>query len=413
MEGNMCVIDCGTHTFKAGYAYNFPSEEEPRVQIPLDTFKLNGSSPSSVEKGGIKELEALLRHTLYDRLGWIDGYEGCVVVAEPVLTSRSERENLTQLMFEKFNVNGLYVQDQAVLSLYGVGKVSGCVIDIGHDKTDVSAVLEGQTCQSTVRRIPLGGRHVTERLSQLLEQRGVKVSNSVKSVEVLKEMCAHAADSEEHYENVMRGAIEKDASTTAAVSTSFPADPAASDAQPTSLTGSPVTYTLPDGTQIIVGNEGCCAVETLLRPGVTATACQRPPSDSAMLPDQGQGGRVSAGIEAGHIPGIPETVISCVETGYEGNLRRAALENLLVCGGGSCIPNLSQRLLREIRGLSSPPSITPALCPIPEYLPPSTSRSAAWLGGAVVARVVLNQSGFVTKWDYEEAGPQAVHRRCS
>jgi actin-related protein 7 len=99
MEGNMCVIDRGTHTFKAGYAYNFPSEEEPRVQIPLESFR--ESTPSqSREKGDIKELEALLRHSLYDRLGWIEGYEGCVVVAEPMLTSRSDREDLTQLMFE-------------------------------------------------------------------------------------------------------------------------------------------------------------------------------------------------------------------------------------------------------------------------------------------------------------------------
>ncbi len=81
-------------------------------------------------------------------------------------------------------------------------------------------------------------------------------------------------------------------------------------------------------------------------------------------------------------------------------------------------PAHSRRLLcmlspSQVRALASPPSLSPALCPAPEYLPPLTTRHAAWVGGAVVARVVLNQSGFVTKWDYEEAGPGAVHKRCS
>lgn len=39
-----------------------------------------------------------------------------------------------QLMFEKFNVSGFYDSEQAVLSLYAVGRISGCTVDIGHGK---------------------------------------------------------------------------------------------------------------------------------------------------------------------------------------------------------------------------------------------------------------------------------------
>lgn len=44
------------------------------------------------------------------------------------------REQLVQLMFETFNVSGFYASEQAVLSLYAVGRISGCTIDIGHGK---------------------------------------------------------------------------------------------------------------------------------------------------------------------------------------------------------------------------------------------------------------------------------------
>ena len=44
------------------------------------------------------------------------------------------REQLVQLLFETFNVSGFYAAEQAVLSLYAVGRISGCTVDIGHDK---------------------------------------------------------------------------------------------------------------------------------------------------------------------------------------------------------------------------------------------------------------------------------------
>lgn len=47
------------------------------------------------------------------------------------------REQLVQLMFETFNVSGFYASEQAVLSLYAVGRISGCTVDIGHGKMGI------------------------------------------------------------------------------------------------------------------------------------------------------------------------------------------------------------------------------------------------------------------------------------
>ena len=48
---------------------------------------------------------------------------------------QADREHFTQLLFEQFNVAGLYLGEQGVLSLYSVGKTTGTVIDLGHGKT--------------------------------------------------------------------------------------------------------------------------------------------------------------------------------------------------------------------------------------------------------------------------------------
>ncbi len=55
-------------------------------------------------------LESLVHHTLYDTLGWELGREGAVIIAEPLLMNRRTREQITQLFFEVFNVEGLFMQ---------------------------------------------------------------------------------------------------------------------------------------------------------------------------------------------------------------------------------------------------------------------------------------------------------------
>ncbi len=80
------------------------------------------------------------------QLGWIRGEEGNLLMAEPLLTSRDERERLTHLMFEGFNVSSYFASDQAVLSLFSMGKLSGIVVDMGYDKTGPWGKAVGGVC---------------------------------------------------------------------------------------------------------------------------------------------------------------------------------------------------------------------------------------------------------------------------
>ena len=107
----MVVFDIGSHCFKAGFAAGFPSDEEPRVMRAPSVEVLTDPASSSsgtlrtvVDRGEIKDfdgLESIIHHSLYDALGWpLGGEGGNVVLSEAMLTSRAERERLTQLMFE-------------------------------------------------------------------------------------------------------------------------------------------------------------------------------------------------------------------------------------------------------------------------------------------------------------------------
>ena len=52
-----------------------------------------------------------------------------VMVAESPFSSRASREQLTQILFEKFNVAGLFMAETGPLALYAMGKTSGLAVD--------------------------------------------------------------------------------------------------------------------------------------------------------------------------------------------------------------------------------------------------------------------------------------------
>ena len=147
--GRTVVVDYGSDALKAGRARDVPSEgalscvtpalvevRSPRhasLAAPPD----GGAWPRvPAVKGGrvadIDALEALLHHALYGRLRWAPGREDCLVVVEPVLAGRAEREAVARLAFEALHVPGLFVADAAACALAACNRQAGLVIDVGH-----------------------------------------------------------------------------------------------------------------------------------------------------------------------------------------------------------------------------------------------------------------------------------------
>lgn len=86
---------------------------------------------------------------------------------------------MAEIMFETFNVKGLFIGVQATLALYaqicGPGSdsqvirqedLTGTVIDSGDGVTHVFPVSDGFVIGSCVRHIPLAGRDITKFILQ-------------------------------------------------------------------------------------------------------------------------------------------------------------------------------------------------------------------------------------------------------
>jgi actin-related protein len=74
--------------------------------------------------------------------------------------SPSFRAKAAEIFFEAFNVPALYVQVQAILSLYASGRTTGVVLDSGDGVTNAVPVYEGFALPHAVTRIDVAGQHV-------------------------------------------------------------------------------------------------------------------------------------------------------------------------------------------------------------------------------------------------------------
>ncbi|OWJ99812.1 ACTR3, partial [Cervus elaphus hippelaphus] len=102
---------------------------------------------------------------------------------EPPLNTPENREYTAEIMFESFNVPGLYIAVQAVLALaaswtsrqVGERTLTGTVIDSGDGVTHVIPVAEGYVIGSCIKHIPIAGRDITYFIQQLLRDREVGI----------------------------------------------------------------------------------------------------------------------------------------------------------------------------------------------------------------------------------------------
>ena len=120
--------------------------------------------------------------------------EHYMLLTEPPLNPPENREATAEIMFETFNVPGLYIAVQAVLALYASWpkikdpsqrSLTGTVIDSGDGVTHVIPVSDGYVIGSCIRHIPLAGRDVTHFIQKMLRDRGEMVPPE-ESLEVAK-----------------------------------------------------------------------------------------------------------------------------------------------------------------------------------------------------------------------------------
>jgi actin-related protein len=94
------------------------------------------------------------------------------------LNPKVNREKMTEIMFDTFNVPSLFISMSAVLALYSSGRTTGIVVDSGAGVTNSVPIYEGYALPHAIMKNDIAGQDLTHYLLKQLAELGMKFSKT-------------------------------------------------------------------------------------------------------------------------------------------------------------------------------------------------------------------------------------------
>jgi len=372
-DGFAVVVDNGSGMCKAGFAGDdapravFPSivgrprhqEDMRRVMVGRSEVFVGYEAQVKQEilevhkpiQHGIvtewEDMKIILDHTFKNELN-VSPEEHPVIITETPLNPKENSQQMTQIMFETFNVPGMYIAMDAVLSLYASGRLTGIILDVGDGVTHAVPIHEGFALPNAIIRLDLAGSDITDYLNKLLIEKGYKLTthSDREIVKDIKEtLCYVAQDFDEEMKTATKGSnIQKD-------------------------------YELANNEVITLDTERFRAPEALFEPTLIEIKS----------------------------PGVHEIIYNSIMK-CDVDIRNDLYKNIVLSGGSTMFSGFEDRLKKGIVSLA--PSTTNVT-----IISPPDRKDSAWIGGSLLADLSSFKMMWISSDEYysDKQTPEAAH----
>ena len=345
------IFDLGSYNYRIGYSGNDrPSFIFPPIKFnEKDEYEFLTSQKGDGFFTDIKKFEDFFDDFISDKELTNTLNQGSILFSEPIIRNKTQRMNLTEFLFEKYEISGLFFCNSSVLSSFSYGKGSCVVFDSGHTQSNVVPVHDGMIIKSGINFFNLNGKNIDDMIiNELIKKQSTEWDgwNILQKVQILSDIKDMVFTPEENNGN-----------------------------------NGNKSYVLPDKKSIEINDEFLSLIKKEIENKMFNT-------------------------EEINLKSIILKSISSVML----DIKKELINNIFICGGNSLIFN---NYFNDLKDSLAKQLVTGTVVKLTTHPSKIERSLACFLGASIVSSLNIYKETIVKKEEYEEHGSIIIEKKCA
>ena len=187
------IFDLGSYNYRIGYSGNDrPSFIFPPIKFnEKDDYEFLTSQKGDGFFNDIKKFEDFFDDFISDKELNTSLNQGSILFSEPIIHNKEQRKSLTEFLFEKYEIGGLFFCNNSVLSSFSYGKSSCLVFDSGHSQSNVVPVHDGMIIKNAFNNFNLCGKNIEDIIiNEFIKKKNIKWDdwNILQKIQIISDL---------------------------------------------------------------------------------------------------------------------------------------------------------------------------------------------------------------------------------
>lgn len=356
------IFDLGSYNYRIGYSGNDrPSFIFPPIKFTeKDDFEYLTSQDGDGFFKDMQKFEDFFDDFINDNELNNNINQSSLLFSEPIVHNKEQRMKLTEFLFEKYEIGGLFFCNNSVLSSFSYGKTSCLVFDSGHSQSNVVPVHDGMIIKNSINYFKCTGKNMDEIIiTELIKKQsnGWDGFNILQKVQILSDIKDKIFTPDKNENINIENNDNKDNNNE-----------------------NYKNYILPDNQKVSLNDEFITYINNEIQ--------------NKLLNDES------------NLKSLILKSISSVSL----DIKKELINNIFICGGNSLIFN---NYFDELKNSMAKQLVSGTVIKLTTH-PSKIERSlSSFLGASIISSLNIYKETIIRKEEYEEHGAIIVEKKCA